>query len=145
MRVSLTAGLLVALVVLTFGTASPLAMPDRVIGVIGPGEFDQEPSPLVAPDTVQTCSTVEVEVTTTGPNMCWSADGAEVEHEGDVVTIVPYDLVEQGACAQAIVHPSRTVELQFDTPGEVTLRVQGRASQHDEEITSEVEKTLTVQ
>lgn len=136
----------VVVLALLLATAFTMTAPDRVIGVIGSGDFDEmDPRPLAAPDTVQAGSTFDVEVTTIGPNMCWSAADAKVTYDGHKVTIVPYDYVEEGACAQAIVRPSRTVELQFDTPGEATIRVQGRATRHDEDITSEVSTTVVVE
>jgi len=85
--------------------------------------------PLSAPDTVQVGQSFEVEVQTAGPNSCYEADRVETEEEALLIEITPYDrnLNEEGfQCPQEPIIMQRTLNYEFDTPGEGLIRLNGQ-------------------
>lgn len=81
---------------------------------------------ITAPDTVTAGQPFQVTITTTGPNGCWRAAGAEKSVQGNLATITPFDRVEGEVCTQALVSLPRSVEVRFDIRGEATIRAYGR-------------------
>jgi hypothetical protein len=81
---------------------------------------------ITAPDTVTAGQPFQVTITTTGPNGCWQAAGAEKAIQGNLATITPFDRVEGEVCTQALASLPRSVEVRFDVRGEATIRAYGR-------------------
>ena len=91
--------------------------------------FSDTPAVITAPDEVKAGVAFEATITTTGPAICWRADGADTQVSGNVAVVTPYDFSpenEDVACGAAIISLPRTVQITFDSPGEATLRVNGR-------------------
>ena len=85
--------------------------------------------PLTAPDTVQAGVSFEVEARTVAPNGCYEADRVETEQDALLIEITPYDLDRtdaEGACPDVLGLIKRTLNLQFDTPGEALIRLNGQ-------------------
>jgi hypothetical protein len=102
---------------------------------------------ITAPDTVTAGQPFQVTITTTGPNGCWQAAGAEKAVQGNLATITPFDRVEGEICTQALASLPRTVELRFDTRGQATIRAYGRRvvdGNLNAATDRTVEKTITV-
>lgn len=83
---------------------------------------------ITAPEEVQAGVPFEVTITTIGPAICWRADGAETQVEGDLAEVVPYDFNPQSefACGAAIIELPRTITITFAGPGDAIIRVNGR-------------------
>jgi len=86
--------------------------------------------PLTTPDTVQVGQSFEVEVQTAGPNSCYEADRVETEQDALLIEVTPYDRDRTGEdglqCPQEPIIIKRTLDLQFDTPGEALIRLNGQ-------------------
>ena len=93
---------------------------------LNPQTFD----PLTTPDTVQAGESFEVEVQTAGPNSCYEADRVETEQDALLIEVTPYDRDRTGEdglqCPQEPIIIKRTLNLQFDTPGEALIRLNGQ-------------------
>jgi hypothetical protein len=101
---------------------------DRSSNVIAPRQ------PLVAPDTVAAGVAFEVVVNTIGVNGCWRAGGQDVRVEDGVVTLTPAD-VQSGAhvCTLLLSELPHTSRVTIATPGDWTLRVDGRRVRHGDD------------
>jgi hypothetical protein len=87
------------------------------------------PAVISAPDEVRAGVPFEATITTIGPAICWRADGADTQVSGNLAVVIPYDFspeTEDVACGAAIIDLPRTVKITFASPGEATLRVNGR-------------------
>jgi len=86
--------------------------------------------PLTTPDTVQVGQSFEVEIQTTGPDSCYEADRVETEQDALLIEVTPYDRDRTGEdglqCPQEPIIIKRTLDLQFDTPGEALIRLNGQ-------------------
>lgn len=117
---------------------------ERVVGVILVD--DGFPSaPLQVPASVRQGVPFTATVTTHGSGSCLRADGAEVVVTGLTARITPYDQRRTGnvACTDDLAPYPRTVTLRFDTAGEATIQVIGRALVSD--APREYTTTLTVE
>jgi len=84
---------------------------------------------LTAPDTVWAGESFEVDVRTVGPTGCYEADRVETEQETLLVEVTPYDLDPTDAettCPDQPVVIRRTLDFQFDTPGDGLIRLNGQ-------------------
>ena len=156
---SCLAGVVPVLALITLAGCELLTGPsgewNRRIGVIIPGSPEPWNYVLAAPEAVQAGVPFEVTVTTRDSRSCTRPSGAEVQYreepDGPVAEITPYDLLREGegvVCTADHYAFPRTVTLQFDAPGEATLRVRGRPSSDPHESDPEiitVEKRITVQ
>lgn len=91
--------------------------------------YTEDFEPLTAPNTAQAGESFEVEVRTVAPNGCYEADRVETEQDALLIEITPYDLDRtdaEGACPDVIGLIKRTLNLQFDTPGEALIRLNGQ-------------------
>ena len=103
----------------------------RAIGFIDSGGVAV--SPIMVPDTVQAGSPFVVTVSTFGSAACIRPDQSRVQQAVLSADITPYDSVWVGSepCpADWGAHP-RSVELTFDRPGAVLIRLHGRSFDHD--------------
>jgi len=121
------------------GTASPLSAPADATAVILPTEappihipgiisFYREATDDVvqAPAEVATNTPFDVTIATFGDG-CTTRGDAGVVVSGNVAIITVTDLQRQpAACPQPLVRFPRTVTLQFATPGEGVIRVDGQ-------------------
>ena len=85
--------------------------------------------PLTAPDTVQAGVSFEVTARTVAPVGCFTPEREDVEQEGNTIAITPYDRDPRGpgdACTDNVITLPRTLNLQFDTPGEALIRLNGQ-------------------
>jgi hypothetical protein len=57
---------------------------------------------------------------------CTSVEATDVEIEGDLATITPYDRRHLGGCVAVLVQLGHPAEITFDTPGMKAIRVIGR-------------------
>lgn len=105
---------------------------------------------ISAPDEVQAGVPFQAVITTFGPDLCWRADGATTQVKGNLAVVVPYDITtasEDTACGDAITRLPRTVSLTIATPGQATLRVEGRklmATDPNSATLTSVEKQILV-
>lgn len=85
---------------------------------------------LDAPDEVQAGTAFEVTVTTLALNGCYERDREEIEQQDTVIEITPYDRDPSAgsgdSCPDVVGALDSTVELQFNTPGEAIIRLNGR-------------------
>jgi len=86
--------------------------------------------PLTAPDTVQANTTFEVVVRTITATSCYEAARTDIDtDDARVVGITPYDhdpTASDVVCPDAISTVERTLDLQFDTPGDALIRLNGQ-------------------
>ena len=121
-----------------------------------PLQEDQGPSTLEgrieAPETVTAGEPFEVTFITIGANGCWEPAGTDLEVDGLTARATAYDRTEEEgqACTMVLLELPRTETLQFDEPGEGTIRLEGRRVEGDAaesdggEATAQVEVTVTV-
>jgi hypothetical protein len=57
---------------------------------------------------------------------CVSLESTEVELEGDLATITPYNHRRLGTCTADLRHIGHVAEIKFETPGMKAIRVIGR-------------------
>ncbi|PEN08793.1 hypothetical protein CRI93_03280 [Longimonas halophila] len=91
--------------------------------------YTEDFEPLTAPDTVQVGESFEVEVRTVAANGCYEADRVETERDALLIEITPYDrdpTDAETACPHVIGLLKRTLNLQFDTPGDALIRLNGQ-------------------
>ncbi len=91
--------------------------------------YTQDFEPLTAPDTVQVGESFEVEVRTVAANGCYEADRVETERDALLIEVTPYDRDQtdaETACPHVIGLLKRTLDLQFDAPGEALIRLNGQ-------------------
>jgi len=85
---------------------------------------------LDAPDEVQAGTPFEVTVTTLALNGCYERDREDIEQQDEVIEITPYDRDPSAgsgdSCPDVVGALDSTVELQFDTPGEALIRLNGQ-------------------
>lgn len=130
------------------------APPDHVADTSGlePGPIPTLAIPgLETPDTVDAGASFKVKVTTALPNGCWKPGAVERSTEGKLATLEVYDHGPQDLfqpCILIASFPTREIELQFDQPGEATIRLFGRRIQGEaydqSEIVETIEKTVVV-
>ncbi|MES3630545.1 MAG: hypothetical protein PPP56_10305 [Longimonas sp.] len=85
--------------------------------------------PLTAPDTVQAEVSFEVTARTVAPVGCFTTEREDVEQESNTIAITPYDRDPRGpgdACTDNVITLPRTLDLQFDTPGDALIRLNGQ-------------------
>ncbi|PEN08794.1 hypothetical protein CRI93_03285 [Longimonas halophila] len=86
--------------------------------------------PLTAPDTFQANTTFEVVVRTITATSCYEAARTDIDtDDARVVGITPYDhdpTASDVVCPDAISTVERTLDLQFDTPGDALIRLNGQ-------------------
>ena len=130
---TVTAGMISVLIpAVGVGLAGVLACSDpsdtkRVIGLIdGDG-----PAGVDLPTDIIRGQPFEVTVYTFGSSSCTTPDGAELEIEGMVARITPYDLVPAAdvPCTADMAPFAHPVTLRFDREGVATLRIVGWTSQ----------------
>ncbi len=92
--------------------------------------YTEDFEPLTAHNTVQVGESFEVEVRTVAANGCYKADRVETEQDALLIEVTPYDRDRTGEdglqCPQEPIVIKRTLDLQFDAPGEALIRLQGR-------------------
>jgi len=114
-------------VVLAACTASPGEQEpeDRRVGILRLYQTDP-PAALVVPDTVRAGADFQVSATTLGGG-CERAGETEVDVQGGVATVTPYDYTAlPAACTDILRHLPHTAVLRFGTPGEAVVRLRGR-------------------
>ena len=92
-------------------------------------------SPLEAPDTVKVGQKASITVNTVAGSNCWEAYREEIDHNRSTVTITAYDRrLPWEACLTAVFELWRILPLEFDTPGEATIRLRGRKVNREGEL-----------
>ncbi len=125
---------------------------EREIGIIE-SDTSLGEEVISAPMTVQASVPFEVIVRTYGGG-CIEPDGLEVEIEGNVAVLVPYDLYitpgRNEACPLIFEAEPHAAQLTFNESGSATIRVSGR-SESNTDVTGGAtygqavfEKTITV-
>jgi hypothetical protein len=99
---------------------------------------------LSIPDTVAVAQSVEISVTTTGPDGCYSADGVEVRSTGDVIQLTPHHRVAHSVCTHMPVELQHAVALRFDTPGERTVQILARSDFRSGTVSLRTSKRVVV-
>ncbi len=98
---------------------------DRRVGILRLYQTEP-PAALVAPDTVRAGVDFQVSATTLGGG-CERAGETEVDVQGGVATMTPYDYTARSAsCTDILRYLPHTVVLRFATPGEAVVRLLGR-------------------
>ncbi|HEX6107151.1 MAG TPA: hypothetical protein VFZ26_16310 [Gemmatimonadales bacterium] len=118
----------------------------RVVGLIDPGR--STPPVLVAPAEVAVHERFIVTVHTVGSSDCTQPDGASVVVEGDLVRIVPYDIVPMpghtDVCREDYAPHAHPLPLTLSRAGTARLRVVGRRPAGRDGVPDSVEVGVTV-
>jgi hypothetical protein len=107
-------------------TCSTPSETERVIGLIDP--FGERPATVDLPSDAVRGQPFELRVYTFGSSSCTTPDDAELEVEGLLARITPYDRVPSDAgvlCTRDMARFAHPVKLRFETEGVATLRVVG--------------------
>ncbi len=117
----------------------------RVVGVIGYEYLATEygiptPDPVQLPDSVRAGVPFDVVVTTADGGGCLEAAGADAVVEKLLANVIPYDRRLDG-CIDALVWHPRPVTLEFASPGDAVLVVQGKGGKTGWTV---VDKKITV-
>ena len=95
----------------------------RQVGVIAPTDYL---TPVIdAPDTVHAALAFEVVVNTFGSSGCVQPDGVALATGPAHATLIPYDVVSQGACTRDFAARPHPVTLAFTRPGLARIVVHG--------------------
>jgi hypothetical protein len=123
------------------GTSRSVGYWSRAVGFVDSGGIST--SPLVAPDTVQAGVGFTVTVSTFGSSACIRPDQSQVQFEGSVASITPYDSVwsNKPPCPGDWRGHPRPVELRFDAVGSARIELHGRGFDHNLTL----ERTIIVQ
>jgi hypothetical protein len=118
----------------------------RIIGQID--AYRTSPPALVAPAEVRMNERFTVTVTTFGSSGCTTPDGGSVVVDGDLVRILPYDIVPMAGhndvCPRDFTPFPRLLPVKLSVPGAVRVRVVGRRPSGDHAGLDSVEAAVTV-
>lgn len=118
----------------------------RVVGLVD--LLATSPPAVVAPAEVAANQRFAITVHTWGSSDCTKPDGGDVRIEGDLVRIVPYDIIpipgHTDVCQDDYVARPHLFGLTLDRPGPARLRVVGRRAARAESVLDSLEVGLTV-
>jgi len=118
----------------------------RVVGTVD--LLGTSPPVLVAPAEVAAGERFTVTVYTWGSSDCTKPDGGDVRIEGDLVRIVPYDIIpipgHSDVCQDDYVARPHLFGLTLGRAGAARLRVVGRRAARAESVLDSLEVGLTV-
>lgn len=137
------------LVVLALGACQSATLTNerRALGIIVLG--DGEPMEVVdAPASALAGVPFDLSIHTFALTDCTMLDETQIEVEGSVATIRPFNITRQEAgteCSTVIVELVHQGELAFDAAGEATIRVEGRRVSGNQESPVTFEQTITIE
>ncbi len=102
---------------------------------------------LTAPTHVTVGTSFVVTVQTVGPSNCTRPERTDLSVTGSLARLVPYDQVPapgQAACFRNLAPFSHSHAVQFEAPGQTTLRVIGYFGEGDEAALDSVEVGIAV-
>ena len=119
---------------------------ERILGQID--AYRSSPPTLAAPSTAAAHARFTVTVTTFGSSGCTTPDGGAVAVEGDLVRILPYDIVPSAGhtdvCPRDFAPFPRLLPVRLSPAGVYRVRVVGRRPSGDHGGLDSVETTITV-
>ena len=118
----------------------------RVVGIVD--LLGTAPPAVVAPTVVAAGERFTVTVHTWGNSDCTKPDGGDLRVEGDLVRIVPYDIIpipgHTDVCQDDYVARPHPFGLTLTRPGLARLRVVGRRASRAESVLDSLEVGVTV-
>lgn len=113
----------------------------RVRGILGP-----DPSVVEVPNSAEVHERVVIRVTTGGYNGCSRKGDTAVERDQSHVLVRPFDYLtapeDESDCVQMVMYFEHEVGLEFDEPGTITVRVEGRDGYGGERV---IERQIVIE